>query len=223
MQNPSSYEVIKPEDFGVDRKIELAHRLTGWNALSARAKELKVSVSDAQIKIATGLIKNMADEETVSLEQLDHVLLTLSAIPQLDPDALTTTDESLSESAAVAKAAVQKFLVAAAEHAIATMPNRQVEVATRVIKIEGHLFDTAIVNRIMDVCVDSQIDFKVLSLDIPSNNASRSSTRIQFATRDEADLQGVFDSIVELATSTRFELAKAKVTWDAGPDASEAM
>jgi homocitrate synthase len=217
MQNPSSYEVINPADFGVDRKIELAHRLTGWNALSARAKELNLNISDTQIKIATGIIKNMADEETVSLVQLDHVLMTLANVPQLpDPELLSAeTDDSLSESAALAKAAIARFMVAAAQHAVDTMPNRILDpVTTRVIRVDGHLFDTAIVNRIMDICVDSQIDFKVLSLDIPNNNAAPSTTRIRFAASDETKLQAVFDSIIELAGSTRFELANATVYWD---------
>jgi hypothetical protein len=66
----------------------------------------------------------------------------------------------------------------------------------------------------MDVCVDSRIDFKVLSLHTPNNNASVSSVRIQFASKDEAKLQQVFDEILALATSTRFELAQAAVMWD---------
>ena len=82
--------------------------------------------------------------------------------------------------------------------------------------INRHLFDTAIINRIMDVCVDSRLDFKVLSLHTPNNNASVSSVRIQFSSKDEAKLQQVFDEILALATSTRFELAQAAVMWDLG-------
>jgi len=40
MSNPTAYEVIDPADFGVERRIQFAHRLTGWNAMAHRAKQL---------------------------------------------------------------------------------------------------------------------------------------------------------------------------------------
>ncbi len=64
MSDPGAYEVLDPADFGVERQIEvrwvveclfsptelrflqIAHRLTGWNALRARARELKLNLSD---------------------------------------------------------------------------------------------------------------------------------------------------------------------------------
>jgi len=64
MSDPGAYEVLDPADFGVERQIEvvgvlkrdrtddnrfssqIAHRLTGWNALRARAKDLKLNISD---------------------------------------------------------------------------------------------------------------------------------------------------------------------------------
>ena len=36
------------------------------------------------------MIKNLADEESVSMEQLDHVLMRLAAMPQLDITSLGT-------------------------------------------------------------------------------------------------------------------------------------
>jgi homocitrate synthase len=53
MQNPGAYEVIDPEDFGVSRQIQLAHRLTGWNAMQARAKELGLTIADEQVGAAS--------------------------------------------------------------------------------------------------------------------------------------------------------------------------
>ena len=35
LNNPSTYEVIKPSDFGVTRSIPIGHRLTGWNAVKS--------------------------------------------------------------------------------------------------------------------------------------------------------------------------------------------
>lgn len=78
--NPSSYEVIDPSDFGVKRNISIAHRLTGWNAVAQRAKQLNYSITEAQVKEATAYIKNLADTEDVGIETLDAELLRLHNI-----------------------------------------------------------------------------------------------------------------------------------------------
>lgn len=33
LANPSTYEILKPEDFGMSRYIDIGSRLTGWNAV----------------------------------------------------------------------------------------------------------------------------------------------------------------------------------------------
>ena len=38
LNNPQTYEILKPEDFGLTRYVHVAHRLTGWNAIKDRAK-----------------------------------------------------------------------------------------------------------------------------------------------------------------------------------------
>ncbi|NMC78577.1 MAG: homocitrate synthase, partial [Chloroflexi bacterium] len=53
LNNPSTYEALKPEDFGLARYIHIAHRLTGWNAVRHRAEQLNLSLSDEQIKQIT--------------------------------------------------------------------------------------------------------------------------------------------------------------------------
>ncbi len=40
LNNPSTYEILRPEDFGLTRYIHIAHRLTGWNAIRNRADQL---------------------------------------------------------------------------------------------------------------------------------------------------------------------------------------
>ena len=53
--------------------------------------------------------------------------------------------------------AMIRFQEAAARHAIATIPRVDTEAGrlSRVAQIKGHLFDTTVLNRIMDFCVDS--------------------------------------------------------------------
>lgn len=74
MQNPAAYEVIDPADFGVERNIQIAHRLTGWNAVQARCVQLGLDMSEASVKLATTYIKNLADSRDVTTEDLDAKL-----------------------------------------------------------------------------------------------------------------------------------------------------
>ena len=38
LNTPETYEALDPHDFGLTRYISIAHRLTGWNAVKARAE-----------------------------------------------------------------------------------------------------------------------------------------------------------------------------------------
>jgi len=80
MQNPGSYEVLDPSDFGVERNIEIAHRLTGWNVVRARADQLGLKISDQRVKDATKFIKNLADTQEVDIETLDNKLRELAEL-----------------------------------------------------------------------------------------------------------------------------------------------
>lgn len=74
LANPASYEVLNPEDFGVNRSIQIAHRLTGWNAIRARARQLNLSLTDAQVREVTAYIKALADHRPLTMEDVDVVL-----------------------------------------------------------------------------------------------------------------------------------------------------
>jgi homocitrate synthase len=52
LNNPSTYEILNPEHFGMTRFIHIAHRLTGWNAVKNRAEQLKLDLTDDEIKEA---------------------------------------------------------------------------------------------------------------------------------------------------------------------------
>ncbi|KDN50682.1 Homocitrate synthase, mitochondrial, partial [Rhizoctonia solani AG-8 WAC10335] len=74
LNNPSTYEILKPEDFGLTRYVSIGHRLTGWNAVKSRVEQLKLTLTDEQIKDATAKIKELADVRTQSMEDVDTVL-----------------------------------------------------------------------------------------------------------------------------------------------------
>lgn len=84
LKNPECYEILNPDDFGVERTIQFASRITGWNAIQARVEQLNLGLSAEQTKAATAKIKALADTRNVSLADVDEILkgFTMHNIPQ---------------------------------------------------------------------------------------------------------------------------------------------
>lgn len=74
LNSPETYEALDPRDFGLTRYISIAHRLTGWNAVKARADQLGLELTDAKIKKLTLHIKALADERALTLDDVDNLL-----------------------------------------------------------------------------------------------------------------------------------------------------
>lgn len=74
LNNPATYEILKPEAFGMTRYIHIAHRLTGWNAVKHRAEQLGLSLDDESVKRLTSHIKALADERALTLDDVDALL-----------------------------------------------------------------------------------------------------------------------------------------------------
>jgi homocitrate synthase len=74
LNNPSTYEIISPADFGMSRYVHFASRLTGWNAIKSRADQLGFEMTDAQYKQCTAEIKKMADVKKITLDETDAII-----------------------------------------------------------------------------------------------------------------------------------------------------
>ncbi len=74
LNNPETYEILKPEDFGLKRYIHIASRLTGWNALRFRAEQLGLSLADEKVKRVTEKVKEIADRRHITLDEIDRLL-----------------------------------------------------------------------------------------------------------------------------------------------------
>lgn len=74
LNNPSTYEALKPEAFGLTRYIHIASRLTGWNAVKYRAEQLQLHLTDDEIKQITEQIKFLSDERVLTLDEVDTIL-----------------------------------------------------------------------------------------------------------------------------------------------------
>jgi homocitrate synthase len=75
LADPGSYEILKPEDFGLSREIAIGHRLTGWNAVRDRAQSLGLALDDDTVRDVTRTIKKLADTKPLSLPELDNLLV----------------------------------------------------------------------------------------------------------------------------------------------------
>ncbi|KAL7782206.1 putative homocitrate synthase [Trichoderma ceciliae] len=73
LNSPSTYEILKPEDFGLS-SVHFTSRLTGWNAIKSRVDQLGLKMTDAQIKEVTAKIKQMADVKMMTLDESDALI-----------------------------------------------------------------------------------------------------------------------------------------------------
>ncbi|KAF2747800.1 homocitrate synthase [Sporormia fimetaria CBS 119925] len=74
LNNPSTYEIINPADFGLTRYVHFASRLTGWNAIKSRADQLGLNMTDAQYKECTAKVKALADVRKITLDDTDAII-----------------------------------------------------------------------------------------------------------------------------------------------------
>lgn len=74
LNNPSTYEIISPADFGMSRYVHFASRLTGWNAIKSRADQLGLTMTDDEYKECTAEIKKMADVKKITLDDTDAII-----------------------------------------------------------------------------------------------------------------------------------------------------
>jgi len=74
LNNPSTYEIINPADFGLSRYVHFTSRLTGWNAIKSRAMQLNIDMSDEEFKQCTTKVKAMADIRQLAVDDVDSVI-----------------------------------------------------------------------------------------------------------------------------------------------------
>lgn len=74
LNNPSTYEVINPSDFGLTRSFLINHKLTGKHAIANRASQLGLDFDKFQIQTITQKIKALADQQHLTLDKVDEVL-----------------------------------------------------------------------------------------------------------------------------------------------------
>lgn len=74
LADPTTYEILRPEEFGLNREVAIGHRLTGWNAIRERALSLGVSLENATLQAITQDIKRRADVRPLTLPEVDALI-----------------------------------------------------------------------------------------------------------------------------------------------------
>lgn len=74
LNDPSTYEIINPADFGMAHYVHFASRLTGWNAIRSRAQQLNISMTEKQYKECTAKIKALADIRLIAIDDADSII-----------------------------------------------------------------------------------------------------------------------------------------------------
>jgi homocitrate synthase len=74
LNNPSTYEIINPADFGMSRYIHVASRLTGWNSIKARANQLNIHMTDQEYKDCTSKVKALGDIRPLAIDDADSII-----------------------------------------------------------------------------------------------------------------------------------------------------
>jgi homocitrate synthase len=85
LRNPATYEAIAPSDFGLERKLHIAHRLTGWTAVHHRARQLGLNLTERQARSAAACIKGLADRHPLSMKDVDDILREIAGRQSQDP------------------------------------------------------------------------------------------------------------------------------------------
>jgi homocitrate synthase len=80
LADPTTYEILKPEDFGLTREISIGHRLTGWNAIRERAQKLGLQLDDTTLREVTQTVKRLADDRPLALDEVDDLLMEAAGV-----------------------------------------------------------------------------------------------------------------------------------------------
>jgi homocitrate synthase len=75
LADPSTYEILRPEDFGLSRQVSIGHRLMGWNGLRYRAEALGLDLSEQVLRRLTDEVKTQADVRPLELHEIDTLLM----------------------------------------------------------------------------------------------------------------------------------------------------
>jgi len=173
-------------------------------------KKLGLNISDDLIKVVTQKIKNLADKKSITLDQLDDVLMKLAHQPITSSSTLISwTKEQqghlppeVQAFITHATATFAKYEQALVDLAMAQLTQEQEDKRpSTAIKVSGHLFDQRIIIKILDIIVDLKCDFELVSIDFPHCSNLHSSCILQLWFEKHDEMANLNKRIEELISS----------------------
>ncbi|KAL5344046.1 hypothetical protein BJX70DRAFT_405225 [Aspergillus crustosus] len=74
LNDPSTYEIVNPADFGLTSYVHFTSRLTGWNAIRSRAQQMNIDMTDQQCKECTAKIRALSDIRPLAIDDADSII-----------------------------------------------------------------------------------------------------------------------------------------------------
>ncbi|KAL4880644.1 hypothetical protein BJY04DRAFT_228275 [Aspergillus karnatakaensis] len=74
LNEPSTYEIVNPEDFGMGAYVHFTSRVAGWNAIRSRAEQMNIEMTDEQCKECTEKIKALAEIRPLAIDDADSII-----------------------------------------------------------------------------------------------------------------------------------------------------
>jgi homocitrate synthase len=71
---PAAYEIISPSDFGMDRYVQFASRLSDADAIKSRARQLNIPLTDEHCNLLMAAIKRLSDVRPVTIDDVDTII-----------------------------------------------------------------------------------------------------------------------------------------------------
>jgi homocitrate synthase len=70
IKNPKSYEIFDLEEFGVNRTLEVGHRLLGKNVIEMLGKEIGLNYTREEYLVITKELKTLTDKRRYSVDEV---------------------------------------------------------------------------------------------------------------------------------------------------------
>lgn len=74
LQNPRAYEALDPQDFGLDRQVDLGSRFTGRHAVAHRVNALGLHLDNDEIMSLTLALKARAERGSLTTQEVDSFI-----------------------------------------------------------------------------------------------------------------------------------------------------
>lgn len=74
LNNPETYQIINPKDFGLDYNLNFASNLVGHNTIKYIIEKQNLNIDSCKIKDITNEIKNLAGQKQITIEDITNLL-----------------------------------------------------------------------------------------------------------------------------------------------------